>query len=62
MSASFITWAADLQAFEKPPTLLMIISDFEERVKLSLKRKKEKEKNPSVIEHIVAVPVQENVS
>lgn len=44
MSASFITWAADLQPFEKKkknsPTLLMIICDLEKGAKLSLKKKK----------------------
>lgn len=57
MSASFITWAADLQPFEKKkknsPTLLMIICDLEKGEKLSLKKKK----LVSVIERIVTVPV-----
>lgn len=50
MSASFITWAGDLQPFEKkkkknPPTLLVIICDLEKGAKL-LKKKKPP---PSVI-------------
>ena len=54
MSASFITWAGDLQPFEKkkkkqPPTLLVIICDLENGAKLL----KHTHTQPSVIECMV---------